>query len=129
MAALRSCKINLWGTAVSFASCYLSIQTARLIPQNRILNFIGKNSILFYFFCNSIPAALCTATRNSSGMSGNYIIAVVITALSLAVTTVLIVIIKKFAPFLLDVRKLDFKKSCFIRKTAVLLRRRRQTHE
>lgn len=124
MAALRSCKINLWGTAVSFASCYLSIQTARLIPQNRILDFIGKNSILFYFFCNSVPAALCTAARKFFGISGNYNAAILITALSLATTSILIVFIRRFAPFLLDLRKIDCNRFYFLKKTVILLRRR-----
>ena len=110
-AILRSCQINIWGIAVSFASCILLILVAKHTPQNRVLDFIGRNSILFYFFCNSVPATLCTICKLLSIKTDSFLLPATVTIISMGLTSVLTFVINRYAPFLLDLRKLRRQKA------------------
>ena len=70
------------------------------------LEFIGKNSIVFYFFSGVIPAA-CGTMINRIGFEKNYIFTLMVAALSIAISYVLAKAMEKYVPFLTDLRKLN----------------------
>ena len=53
---MMSMKFNLNGFGVALSMSFLILCVAKKLPENRILNYIGKNSIIFYFFCGFFPA-------------------------------------------------------------------------
>jgi len=87
----------------------LLFQMMKKLPDLRILSFIGKHSITFYFFSGALPA-LCGAIwrRFFPGIS-HYLYIFAAISCELLLATIITWGIHKFAPFLLDLRKLTAK--------------------
>lgn len=83
--------------------------TKRMKNNISLLQFIGKNSIIFYFFSGVIPAT-CGTTVNQMGFKQNYGMTLLIAAISLGISYGITMIIVKYIPFLTDLRKTNFKK-------------------
>ena len=101
-------RCNFIGFITSISATLLVIELAKMIKANKITNFIGKNSIVFYFFSGAIPAALATLATKLC-ITGNISFFTTF-FLSMIVAYFATYIITKYLPFLLDIRILFKKK-------------------
>ncbi|MBO7239643.1 MAG: acyltransferase family protein [Bacteroidaceae bacterium] len=98
-------RCNIIGFFTSIATTLVLIEIAKRIKANKAINFIGKNSILFYFFSGAIPA---TFSALSTKFNINDDISLITTlVLSLISSYVITYIIVKYLPFLTDIRLIN----------------------
>lgn len=98
--------VDFPGVTVVFCSLVCLVALARVLPSLRWIRFVGRNSIVFYFFSGVMPAMWSTVFRMCFPGWGCYGGTLLVVALSLALGTALCVVINRYFPFLLDVRKL-----------------------
>lgn len=95
-------RCNLAGVLTSIATTLVLIEIAKRTRGNKVMNFIGKNSILFYFFSGAAPATFA-AISAKAGIGGNISLLTTL-ILSLTSSYVITYIIVKYIPFLTDIR-------------------------
>ena len=103
--SLLSASCNIPGVVVAVSACYAVIWVSSYLPQNIVGDFMGRNSIIYYFFCNAVPAAVSVGAIRLSKMGGSWYVVWSVTIISLLISSVLVFLIRKFMPFLLDIRK------------------------
>ena len=95
-------RCNLIGFLTSIATTLVLIEITKRIKANKAMNFIGKNSILFYFFSGATPATFASL---STKFNINGEISLIMTLiLSLTSSYAISYIIVKYLPFLTDLR-------------------------
>ncbi len=97
---------NLWGFVAMVASTLLLIMITKRMKHYKWLEFIGRNSIVFYFFSGAVPAVCGTVIAKLGGADKSYLLTIVVAVLSLMVSYVAAYVIERYLPFLLDFRKL-----------------------
>lgn len=97
---MMSVSFNIPGIAVTLAGISFIIALSQYIPSFSILQFIGNNSIIFYFFSGVIPAML----SNVNVLDGSGVIC--LSAIGVSIGCGLTWIIVKYIPWLTDFRKL-----------------------
>ena len=98
-------RCNLIGFLTSIATTLVLIEITKRIKVNKAMNFIGKNSILFYFFSGATPA---TFAALSTKFNINGEISLITTLiLSLMSSYAIAYIIVKHFPFLTDIRLIN----------------------
>ena len=102
--ALMSVKFNMMGMVVTLLGIGFIVGFCRGIKKVSWLEYIGKNSLLFYFCSGIVPASLSTLFVKFVEL--NYCWVVVIACLSLIVTYIISLIVNRYFLFLLDFRKL-----------------------
>lgn len=105
--AMLSVNVNALGFAVSLLGIAFVVCVSKMLPSIRLLNYIGKHSIVFYFLSGVIPAAFGAVVMHVSH-SPSYWMILLVCILSLCVATVATLFIDRYLPFLLDVR--NFKR-------------------
>ncbi len=103
--SLMSMNINIYGFITIFLGIMFILGISKLIPQNRILNYIGKNSIVFYFFSGMIPAIVGKLFQQIFP-NKLYVITLLVASVSIALGMIAVWIINKYLPFLIDLRSL-----------------------
>ena len=98
-------RCNLAGFLTSIATTLVLIEIAKRTRGNKAMNFIGKNSILFYFFSGAAPATFA-AISAKAGIGGNISLLMTL-ILSLTSSYVITYIIVKYIPFLTDIRLIN----------------------
>ena len=98
-------KCNFAGLFTSLATTLIFIEIAKRIRANKVTDFIGKNSILFYFLSGATPATI--ATLLAKGNIGGNISFLTTFLLSFLSSYVITYIIVKFLPFLTDIRLIN----------------------
>ena len=94
----------LWGVISSI----LLIEFCRLIPENKVLTFIGQNSIGFYFMSGALPIMISMVAHYV--IEGyHYVILFVDLFVCLAVAYLVVMLIVKWLPWLFDLRLLRSK--------------------
>ena len=96
---------NMLGIIGMVISILLLISTTTRIKESRLLHFIGKNSIVFYFLSGAVPTVVSVIT-NSLIEEKSYIIYTCVTIVSLAVSCGITYIITHYMPFILDLRNI-----------------------
>ena len=104
--SMMSASCSLSGVVLALSACYVIIFVMSFLPKNIICDFIGRNSIIYYFFCNAVPAAVSVGAIRLFKTSGKWYIALSVTIVSLLISSALVYLIKHFTPFLLDIRKI-----------------------
>jgi fucose 4-O-acetylase-like acetyltransferase len=79
----------------------MMLSVSRVINNNKIIGYIGKNSIVFYFFSGAIPATIATI-MNLFLPYHNYFIVLLCTILSMLIAFLVTYSINRYAPFLLN---------------------------
>ena len=98
-------RCNLIGFLTSIATTLVLIEITKRIKANKTMNFIGKNSILFYFFSGATPATFASL---STKFNINGEISLIMTLiLSLTSSYAITYIIVKRFPFLTDIRLIN----------------------
>ena len=98
-------RCNLIVFLTSIATTLVLIEITKRIKANKAMNFIGKNSILFYFFSGATPATFASL---STKFNINGEISLIMTLiLSLTSSYAITYIIVKRFPFLTDIRLIN----------------------
>lgn len=98
-------EMNVLGVMVSIVGSILLIEICRRIKENRVLTYIGKNSIVYYFFSGAIPVTLSVVLNRVISVNNLWGMLFVFLT-SLITATVISYIIGRWMPFLLDIRKI-----------------------
>ena len=95
-------RTNTIGFLTSIATSLVLIEVVKRIKANGVTDFIGKNSILFYFLSGATPATFATLSAKMN-ISSN--LSFIITLfLSMFCSYTITYIIVKYIPFLTDIR-------------------------
>lgn len=92
------------GLMVSIYICILMVYICKKTPRIGWLNFIGKNSLVFYMLCGGYPNLMAVLCNKISSNTTLNVVASTIFSIILAYLTTLI--INKHLPFLVDMRKI-----------------------
>lgn len=103
---LYSMKWNILGVITTILGIILILQITKRMPEFKIMSFIGRNSIIFYFLSGVTPAAIGILFQKIFPDEKNYLITMLVTVTSLCISYVATVVINKYFPFLIDLRKL-----------------------
>lgn len=96
-----SVTINSYGVLLSSLGIISIFIIVHYIKPYSFIQFIGENSIVFYFMSGAIPATLATIFKN---FYGNTWIALFIGFIAIICGYVMTKIIVKYMPFLIDIR-------------------------
>lgn len=80
---------------------FFMIQLCHYIPKIKWLQYIGKNSIVFYFFGGGVPLVIGYIARTYIPFQG-YLMTILVTITCLAIGFIISYIIKRFFPWSLD---------------------------
>lgn len=99
---------NFWGICVTICGVALIVAVAKKIHESDWLVFIGRNSIILYFFSGVLPALWASIIKRVV-VSDYYGMAVVIMLLSMISGYCITWGIVRYLPFLIDLRKIKNK--------------------
>lgn len=99
---------NLFGMIAIVCGIILLVALCKRMRPNKMLSYIGKNSIVFYFLSGVIPAML-GAIANQLFAAQSYGITLIITTVGVTCGLMATYVIKRYLPFMVDLRVL-FKK-------------------
>ncbi len=108
-----SARINALGFIAIVCGISLIVYISKKINNLKILEFIGRNSIVFYFMSGVAPATI----GKLAGMfleERSYIITVVVAGLSITTSYFITLIINRYFKWLTDLRLLRLKNTAFI---------------
>lgn len=95
---------NILGYTTTLLSIISLIYITKRIANNKITDFIGKQSIVFYFLSGGVPSMLLFVI-NKLPYKNSYIVLAIYILLSITISYITTYIILRFFPFLLDIRK------------------------
>ena len=98
-------RCNIKGGILILAGISLIVSLSHIIKENRILSYIGRNSLVFYFLSGVLPAFWGNVAQRFFPEK-MYTVTIVVATLSLLLAWVATVVINKYLPFLIDIRKL-----------------------
>lgn len=96
---------NLIGILISILGIAFITIICKQLPQFKILEYIGKNSIVFYFFSGALPASIGLIFQKIFPEK-TYIITLTVALLSIFTGYLLTYVVVKYLPWLTDFRKL-----------------------
>jgi len=99
---------NLLGTVISMFSIYAVLCFSELIGSISVLDFIGRKSIVFYFFSGVMPAFWGTVAMKLF-LEVNEFITLAVTTAAFVSSAVIVWFIERFTPYLLDFRIISRK--------------------
>ena len=85
----------------NFLGIFFMIQLCHYIPEIKWLQYIGKNSIVFYFFGGGVPLVIGYLVRTYIPFQG-YLMTIFVTIICLAIVFPVNYVIKRFFPWMLD---------------------------
>ena len=85
----------------NFIGIFFMIQLCHFIPEIKWLQYIGKNSIVFYFFGGGVPLVIGLLVRTYVPFEG-YLMTILVTITCLAIVFPVNYVIKRFFPWMLD---------------------------
>lgn len=101
--ALMSVNVNLFGFLLSLFGIFSVIIIAQILPNFKFLQFIGENSIVFYFFSGVLPASFASLfNKLNLGYNPFWWVAF----LSIISGFLISIFIVRYLSFLTDLRKL-----------------------
>lgn len=99
------CELNLLGVCISTLGIVVLIEVCKRIRKANALEFIGKNSMGFYFFSGGVPV-VCSMVANKVFPKTTSVGLIIVFAVSVSISFVAVWIISKYMPFLYDIRKI-----------------------
>ncbi len=102
-------KSNILGFTTIILSILLLIFVAKRIDSNKMTDFIGRQSIVFYFLSGAVPSTILKCIEMFQ-LEKSYMILTAYILLSLTISYVTAYIITKHLPFLVDIRTILKKK-------------------
>lgn len=99
---LISVNFNFLGIITALLGIVMLVGVCKKLNSIKIINYIGENSIIFYFLSGAVPATISTIFKYFFAI--NYFYVLLITLLSMIVSCGLCFLINKYFKFLLDFR-------------------------
>lgn len=96
------------GLLVTIISCVLMIYICKFLPRIGWLDYIGKNSLVFYMLCGGYPNILAVLFQKVSDNSTLNVVAS--SVLSIILAYVSTVLINRFLPLLVDIRTIIWRE-------------------
>jgi len=100
MTTISMCKVNYIGLVIATFSCLLLISITKYLSSNRFMQFIGDNSIGFYFFCGIFPIFYSTIFNHF--FVNNAWLVLLVFAFSVFSAAISVYFIHKYCPCLFD---------------------------
>ena len=100
--------VNIAGIFLSILATVTLIELCKRLPKSNVLNYIGQNTIGFYFMSGALPIVLSMVVHKllpSSSALG----LVIVFAASMGISYMAVYLINRFMPWLLDLRTLKRK--------------------
>lgn len=94
-----------WGIVTTLLSCMLLIELCKHLPENRVMNYIGKNTLGFYFMSGALPIVLSMLAHKMIPGSHLWLMLFVWVA-CLVMAYVVVMIINRWLPWIFDLRLL-----------------------
>ena len=101
--------VNILGIVLSLLSTIILIEICKLIPTFRLLNYIGMNTIGFYFMSGALPIVLSLIVE--SILPTNVIGLCIVFIASLLIALIAVNLMNRLTPWLFDLRLIWKKKS------------------
>ena len=93
------------GIVTTLIACVLMIELCKRLPENSTMNYIGQNTLGFYFMSGALPIAVSRIAHKIIG--GSYVSVMLADWIVCLVAAYYIVkLINRYAPWLFDVKKL-----------------------
>lgn len=103
--AMISMNINIEGLLLSILGISFIVAVCKYLPNINLFTFIGRHSIVFYFFSGMLPASIGLICQKIFPEK-LYVITIAVAVLSICIGLLLTYGINKYAPWLMDIRKL-----------------------
>ena len=100
--------VNISGLFISILATVSLIELCKRLPKSNVLNYIGQNTIGFYFMSGALPIVLSMVVHKVMPGSSALGLAIVF-ASSMGISYVAVYIMNRFMPWLLDLRTLKRK--------------------
>lgn len=97
----------LWKYLTILCSIICIIALSHLLPQAKWLEYIGKNSLIFYFFSGTMLALFGSIT-SLLAPDTSYILTLTVTSIALLAATGINQVIQRHFPYLTNLRKILF---------------------
>lgn len=97
--------VNVAGVIVSVVGTIVLIEICKWIPKGRLLNYIGKNTIGFYFMSGALPTVVGMGMHHilsQNSLLGLVVVFLTSTTIALCATY----FINRFLPWLFDIRQI-----------------------
>lgn len=101
--------LNILGFVASAIGTLAMICWCSYLPFSKFINFIGKHSIGFYFFCGSVVNVI--ASIGVKFLGHNTVAVIVVALISFLISIVLVWFLNKYLPWVYDLRKLRKNQS------------------
>lgn len=102
---MTNMRYNIQGLIISILGISVVILICKQLPKLRNLEYIGKNSIIFYFFSGAFPASIGLVFQRIFP-DKLYIVTLTVALLSICAGYLMTYIVVNFLPWLTDFRKL-----------------------
>ena len=99
---------TLLGLVVMIAACVIMIYICKILPRIGWLDYIGKNSLVFYMLCGGYPNIMAVLLQRISANSTLNVF--VSSLLSIVLAYISTMLINKYLPFLIDLRSIQKRK-------------------
>ena len=100
--------VNMAGMFISILATVSLIELCKRLPKSNVLNYIGQNTIGFYFMSGALPIVLSMVVHKVMPGSSALGLAIVFAG-SMDIGYVVVYLINRFMPWLLDLRTLKRK--------------------
>lgn len=103
--AVMSMNFNFGGLFITLLGITFIVILCKYLPNFKVLSYIGRHSIVFYFFSGMLPASIGLIFQKIFP-DRFYIITILVAIFSICIGLLLTYIINKYIPWLTDIRKL-----------------------
>ena len=100
--------VNIAGMFISILATLLLIELCKRLPKSNVLNYIGQNTIGFYFMSGALPIVLSMLVHKIMPGSSAMGLAIVFAG-SMGISYVAVYLMNRFMPWLFDLRTLKRK--------------------
>lgn len=101
---LNIVNVSVLGILIGLLSISIIIHYSRKLPQNKIIDRIGRHTLGLYFLSGALPESLCSIYRHFGNF--NVIAVLVISFLSFVIGIIVNELMVQYIPFLFDLRKI-----------------------
>lgn len=96
--------LNPAGGVVAILGSILVITVCKVLPSGRVISFIGKNSLGFYFLCGALPM-ICSMVCKRLPVEPNIAVLVLIWLTTLSIAYGVVAFLNRFLPWAWDLRR------------------------
>ncbi len=97
------------GILTTILSCLLLIELCKVLPKNRILNYIGQNTLGIYLISGAVPSVICPIMQKL--IPGSHLWVMLLSwLLCLATACFIVQIINRWMPWMFDFQKIKIQR-------------------